>query len=213
LKGTVTVRGLVSDPEGDAVTVRYAIGRPEGWQNASVADNGWSFSWDSTAVTNGQYSVFVEADDGTSSKRVWTQYFVDNPAPVNHAPTVELVSPTPGTVRGVVALEGLASDIDGDPIVEVQMRVDSGPWTTVTGKEAWSFSWDTRDYGNGARTLSLRSFDGELWSQVEDYRFTLDNPEGDGDGDGSSARVWMVVVIVIVVVAVALLLYLRGPRR
>jgi hypothetical protein len=157
--------------------------------------------------------VFVEAYDGVHFTRIWAQYFIDNPAPVNTPPTVSLVSPSPGTVKGGVVLEGLASDADGDTIEVVEVRIDSEFWQEATGKNAWTYYWDTKGLANGPHTVSVRSFDGTDYSEVMTHDFQVENPEPEDDGTSAPVWLFLVVGVLVIVVLVVLLTRFRGPRR
>jgi hypothetical protein len=202
LKGTVTVTGLASDPEGEPVTVTYAFRTRDEWYNATMEGSTWSFIWDTTADLNGQYSVFVKADDGVNTNEIWTQYFVDNLPVENTPPTVDLVSPEEGTVKGGVRLEGLAFDADGDTIERVEVRFDSGLWQMATGGNAWFFEWDTDKTPNGPVVVSIRAYDGQDYSDIEQYNFSVNNPDTD-PAPGISLVVWVMAIMVIVIVVVA----------
>ncbi len=201
VSGIVIVTGVVTDPEGDDVTVSYAIRTKDDWQEADVDGTSWSFTWDTTAISNGQYTVFVKADDGVNTRQIWAQYFVENVEPENTPPEVTLVSPEPGTVKGVVRLEGLATDADGDVIQRVQVRFDSGLWEEATGGNAWSFTWDTVKTPNGPVVVSVRAFDGEDYSQVETYNFNVENEDPE-PAPGSNLVLWVLMFMVVVIVVV-----------
>ncbi|NIP35073.1 MAG: hypothetical protein GWN18_09040, partial [Thermoplasmata archaeon] len=69
VKGTVSLKGLASDPDGDPITkveVRFDSGI---WQPAT-GTNAWSFSWDTKDMENGAVTVTVRAYDGED----WSEY-------------------------------------------------------------------------------------------------------------------------------------------
>jgi hypothetical protein len=198
----VTVTGTASDPEGVQVTVRYAISVPDDWRGADVDGGDWSFSWNVSDLTDGQYSVFVEASDGVHTTRIFAQYFVDNPLPPNRPPTVVIESPAEGEVSGRVSIRGTASDPDGDPITKVEVRFDAGLWQTASGTTSWSLAWDTRELGNGPVSVTVRAYDGEDWSEYVTFEYQVDN-EDSGTQDGADWTLWVIVVVVVVVAAVA----------
>ena len=213
VKGVVKLTGLVADPEGGSVTVSYAIRVQEDWQPATVTGTTWTFDWDTTSLANGQYSVFVEADDGVNTNRIWAQYFVDNVPPENTPPEVEMVGPAPGVVKGAVHLEGLASDPDGDVIQRVEVRFGDGIWLTAVGGNAWTYEWDTTKTPNGPLKVHVRSWDGEDYSTEASYDFTVENPEPETDEGLSWTILLVAVVVIIVVVVLVWALVLRGPRQ
>jgi hypothetical protein len=202
VSGSVTVTGLASDPDDDTVIVRYAISMPDGWQDTAQEGNTWSFSWDTTTLTNGQYSVFVEADDGEHTTRIFAQYFVDNAPPENQPPQVDLDSPDPGRASGLVSLRGLASDPDGDPITKVEVRFDAGLWQPATGTHIWSYLWDTKETPNGPVTVTVRAYDGEDWSEYMTYEFQVANEDTDTT-DGGDTMLYVLIVVIVVILAIA----------
>ncbi|MCJ2540967.1 MAG: Ig-like domain-containing protein, partial [Candidatus Thermoplasmatota archaeon] len=202
VSGVVTVTGTASDPDGGPVTVRYAISMPDNWEDATLAGIAWIFEWDTTALTNGQYSVFVEADDGEHTTRIFVQYFIDNAPPENQPPVVSLDSPEPGKVKGTVSLKGLASDPDGDPITKVEVRFDSGLWQPVTGTSIWTYQWGTLDAPNGPVVVTLRAFDGEDWSEYMTYDFEVANEDTEPTTD-TDLTLWVLILVVLVILVIA----------
>jgi hypothetical protein len=202
VSGVVTFSGLVSDPEGATVTVRYAVEMPNEWLNVIVDAGGWSFQWDTTVLNNGQYSIWIEASDGTNSPRLFTQYFVDNAPLENQPPTIVLLNPEPGNVKGRVVLEGVASDPDGDAIVKVEVRFDSGLWQPVMGSTAWTYQWETDKTPNGPVVVTVRAFDGEDYSEYGHYSFEVKNEATEPD-TGTGVMLYALLLVVIVVLAVA----------
>ncbi len=132
-----------------------------------------------------------------------------NNAPVeNTPPTVDLVSPDEGTVKGMVRLEGLAFDADGDTIERVEVRFDSGLWQMATGGNAWFYEWDTAKTPNGPVVVSVRSYDGQDYSAVEQYDFRVDNPDTE-PAPGTSLFVWVMATMAIVIVGVVIWAWYR----
>jgi len=207
--GVVSVTGLASDPEGEPVHVIYAIVTKDNWIDTTQEGATWSFTWDTTAVLNGQYTVFIEADDGVNTKQIWAQYFVDNPPVENTPPTVELVSPGGGPAKGMVLLEGLASDPDGDTIERVEVRFDSGLWQMATGGNAWYYEWDTTKTPDGPVVVSIRTYDGQDHSDIQQYDFSVKNPDTEPT-PGTDPMIWVLAIVVIVIVAVVVwVMYVR----
>jgi hypothetical protein len=163
-------------------------------------------------LDNGQYSVFVEADDGVHTPRIFATYFVENPPPPNRKPVVDIESPEAGKVSGRVSIRGTASDPDGDPITKVEVRFDSGVWQTASGTTSWSLTWDTRDEDNGDVQVTVRAYDGEDWSEYVERLYTVNNEDGVSDPETPWALyiIAIVVVLVVVVVAVWFLVLRKG---
>ncbi|MCK5254188.1 MAG: hypothetical protein KAQ96_14615 [Thermoplasmata archaeon] len=202
VSGVVTVTGTASDPDGGPVTVRYAISTMVNWEDTTQEGMAWSFEWDTTALTNGQYSVFIEADDGEHTTRIFAQYFVDNAPPENQPPVVSLDSPEPGKVKGTVSLKGLASDPDGDPLTKVEVRFDSGLWQPASGTSIWTYQWGTKDVPNGPVVVTVRAFDGEDWSEYMTYDFEVANGDTEPTTD-TDITLWALIGVVLVILVIA----------
>jgi hypothetical protein len=95
----------------------------------------------------------------------------------NAKPLCLIENPKSGALAGgTVRVNGTAGDPDGDPILSVEVRIDSGEWQTATGGESWYFDWDTTTASNGQHTVYARSGDGADHS-VSDARVVIvDNP-------------------------------------
>jgi len=100
----------------------------------------------------------------------------------NKKPTVTVTSHKNGSkVSGTVTVSGTASDPDGT-VVRVELALDvQAEWEVATGTESWSHTRDTEQYGVGKHTLYVRAYDGEDYSDVVSYDFTVVE-EGDDDG-------------------------------
>jgi hypothetical protein len=127
----------------------------------------------------------------------------------NTPPTVELVSPDEGPAKGMVLLEGLASDADGDTIERVEVRFDSGLWQMATGGNAWYYEWDTTKTPDGPVVVSIRAYDGQDHSDVQQYDFSVKNPDTEPT-PGTDPMIWVLAIVVIVIVAVVVwVMYVR----
>jgi hypothetical protein len=213
VKGVVTITGLAFDPEGDVLDVMVAIVRPEDWVDVALDGTTWTFDWDTTELMNIQVSVFVSAYDGEHTTQIWAQYFIDNPPPANVIPTVSLVSPAEGVVDQNVLLEGLADDPDGDLVTRVEVQIDGGAWENAIGRNAWTFFWDTTSVNNGAHTVTIRSFDGEDYSETATFEFTVKNEAVDGGGNDGNLALYLVLAVIVVGGVAVAVFFLRGPRR
>jgi parallel beta-helix repeat protein len=135
--------------------------------------------------------------------------------PPNVAPTCSITAPAQGAdISGRVAIRGVAADTDGN-IVVVEIRVDGGPWMGASGKNAWSYAWNTKLFSNGQHTIEARSYDGEDFSQVASVTVSVNNPadQGPSGAGGSSDAVGIALFIALLVLAVLLyLLFLKKKR-
>jgi hypothetical protein len=80
------------------------------------------------------------------------------PPPDTTPPTISITSPLSGsTVSGNVTVSGTASDNVG--VTGVQVRVDSGSFSSATGTNNWTFGIDTTTLSNGSHTVSAQAMD------------------------------------------------------
>ncbi|MFQ6128133.1 MAG: Ig-like domain-containing protein [Thermoplasmata archaeon] len=187
LRGIVLVNGVAEDDRGvELVQVRID---EEEWNDAvDVSGDGswshWAFEWNTGEYENGNHTVCARAWDGNSHSELdCVKVAVDN---INNPPEVQIVSPTENeTVRGEYLVYGYASDPDpGDAVELVQVKIDDGDWQNATDTSGdgswstWAYLWDTTQYDNGNHTVHARSFDGELWSEVDSVNVIVDNFEG-----------------------------------
>jgi len=94
----------------------------------------------------------------------------------NQPPTVTITYPYNGTtVSGMVSIQGTSNDVDGT-VQSVQIKIDSGSWTTVTGTTSWSYSWDTTVVSAGSHIIYARSYDGKKYSNVSSVTVTVNIP-------------------------------------
>jgi len=71
------------------------------------------------------------------------------------APSVSISSPANGsTVSGTISVSGVASD--ALPISSVQLSVDGGPFSIVSGTTTWSSTLNTNSLANGSHSLSAK---------------------------------------------------------
>lgn len=158
VEGLVEIAGTSGDADGDTVTVEVQVPPNGSWQAADGAD-GWSFTWNSTRVDNGDHTIQVRATDQhgfeTLVERTVT---VDNPLP----PEIGIDGPAEGAqVTGNVTLEGTAGDPDGDlDRVEVQLPPGDA-WQPVEGLSQWSAAWNATGLEPGTYTLRARAVDVE----------------------------------------------------
>ncbi|MGC9308699.1 MAG: OmpL47-type beta-barrel domain-containing protein, partial [Thermoplasmatota archaeon] len=181
LAGIVTVTGTAAGDEGiEWVEVRINDGV---WDTATGTTS-WSYTWNTSMVANGQYSIAARSYDGTDfSSLAVIDVTVYNPPP-NTVPTVHIVAPTSGTqLKGRFTIRGTASDPDGDESLEwVELKIGNELWMVVTGTTSWSYRWDTTTGENGNYTIQARAYDGTHYSEIDSITVTVQNEDDDGGG-------------------------------
>jgi hypothetical protein len=159
VEGEVTLEGDASDPDDDPVTVEVRTPDTSPWREAGP---GWAFTWDSTAVGDGNHSLAIRALDphGFAAHANRTLQVVNDR---NRPPEVAVDRPGPGAeVRGLVTIEGMASDPDGTlDRVEVRTPSDDGVWEQVAGTSSWSHEWNASQVDPGSYNVTVRALDAE----------------------------------------------------
>jgi hypothetical protein len=132
---------------------------PYSWSLASGSlPNGLTLSsagvLSGTPSLAGSFSFSVQVKDA-SSTTASRNLSINVASPT---PTVAITSPASGsTVSGTVSVSGTSSD--SVSISSVQVSVDGGSYSTVSGTNNWSFSLNTAALSNGAHSLSAKTTD------------------------------------------------------
>lgn len=179
LSGTVAVQGTADDTDGAVQSVQVKI--DGGLWLTATGTTSWSYSWDTTSVSNGQYEISARSYDGEDySAVVVVTVTVAN----NHKPSVVIAQPENGsTVNGTIVITGIAQDEDGNETLQkVEVRVDGGTWQEVNGTVNLSFLLDTKELENGNHTLSVRAYDGKDYSDIVSITIDVQNEKGGGGG-------------------------------
>ncbi|MSM38711.1 MAG: hypothetical protein GJT30_03695 [Geobacter sp.] len=153
VSGAVTVTASATDNVGVSRVEFYE----SGILRAAVNSAPYSYSWNTTAVSNGTYTLYAKAYDNTGNSAQSANVSVT----VNNAdttvPTVAISSPSASaTVSGTVAVSATAADNIG--VSRVEFYVNNVLQATDTSSP-YSFSWNTTAVTNGSYTLSARAYD------------------------------------------------------
>jgi hypothetical protein len=136
----------------------------------------WEVTVDTTTILDGTWGITATVSDGVpahTQTSVSFDFDIDN-----NAPTLSVNSPTNGeTVTGNLVLIDVDSTDSGSFSPTVEYRIDSGPWTTLTGSEilGWTTIWDSTTASNGAHTLHFRAYDGIGHFTFDSIHITVDN--------------------------------------
>ena len=118
----------------------------------------------------------------------------------NNIPKVEIITiHDKRTVKGNVALNGIAWDIDGT-IESVEISFDGATWIEVTGTTSWEYDWNTSEISDGRHNVMVRSWDGYDYSNSEKIQVSVDNHE-----DDSNLSVLFILIVLLMVVTTILL--------
>ncbi|MFH1102037.1 MAG: Ig-like domain-containing protein [Methanobacteriota archaeon] len=117
-------------------------------------------------------------------------FFNQNTGWLNQKPTVKIMYPAEGTkVMNLVTMSGTAFDPE-DSLVSVEVRIDDGDWISVVGTMQWSYEWNIYDASEGSYLVSVRSYDGDLYSDVVSITVQVETP----DTADSSVHKWAVFI-------------------
>jgi hypothetical protein len=96
----------------------------------------------------------------------------------NNKPTVTISHPNDNTkVASLVMISGISSDPDGiDDLIMVEVKIDDR-WETADGTTRWSYDWNTYGYEDSSYTIHARSWDGEVYSDIQTITVEVSNPE------------------------------------
>lgn len=93
----------------------------------------------------------------------------------NQRPLVNIYSPSMNAIlTNTVTVKGTAQDTDGE-ILYVEISIDGHTWLTATGKNTWSYKWDTTTVNNGNYIISARSYDGISYSNIKKIHLSVKN--------------------------------------
>jgi hypothetical protein len=163
-----------------------------------------------TAVFTGQdgltYTFRARAHDlagniGDYPENPKTTTTIKLPVSGSQPPLVSILTPqSSAPYKGKVKFEGTARALaPGRSIASVQWQIDDGAWLYASGKENWSFLWDTAGASQGPHTLRVRSFDGQSNSTVAERNLAVDNPVAPEEGGGTDLTAILVVLVVVIV--------------
>jgi hypothetical protein len=156
VSGTVSVTTTATANGGATVkSVQLLLdGQPLG---AALTTPPFSYSWDSTKVTNGAHSIGANVTDsnGAVGTAVVVPITVTNAAPTF---TVSITSPKEGhTVAGTIPITATATSTN--PITKVQLYLDGLAFGSALTTAPYSATWDTTTAMNGFHTLTAVATD------------------------------------------------------
>ncbi|MDD5223477.1 MAG: Ig-like domain-containing protein [bacterium] len=160
VSGTVILKIQAMDSGSGIARVEVKIGSGS-WVEAKASTGEWTCAWDSRQVLDGNYTVRSRATDRAGNQEIpgsGVTFSVENIPPVS-----TILTPAPDQLLGITTtpISGTASD-SGSGVAKVEVSTDGGySWKTATGKESWSYLWDTSGAGAfwGDRIIVSRATD------------------------------------------------------
>ena len=102
----------------------------------------------------------------------------ENQKPINSKPIIEITFPTNGDiVSNIVTFSGKATDIDGDQTIKKVEIMINETWMVAEGTTTWSYTWNIFDIENGYYKISVRAWDGAVYSEIKEITLKVSNPE------------------------------------
>ncbi|MCH8907525.1 MAG: hypothetical protein IH840_10585 [Candidatus Heimdallarchaeota archaeon] len=184
VSGTTTISVSASDNVGVSYT-RYRI---DGGTWTTDSTSPYSWSWDTTGVSNGDHTILVEAYDAAGNfASTSLSVTVNNVVADGINPSVSISSPLNGaTVSGTTSISVSASDNVG--VSYTRYRIDSGTWTTDS-TSPYSWSWDTTGVSNGAHTINVEAYDAAGNFASTSLSIMVNNPIADTTTPTTSTEV------------------------
>jgi len=212
LSGKVTMHGTVSDPDGNGTitTVEFSLDKAA-WQEAD-GQTSWSLEWNSSKVANGKHKITFRAFDGDLySPEVAVSFKVNNII-INLRPTVAITGPSVDkALSGTVTVTGTASDPEAN-LSRVEMSLNGGGWSPVTGASSWSYLLDTKTLRNGRHSIQVRAFDGVNFSDAAQLDFSVNNAAAATTSSGPSNMLLVGVAAAILIAVVATVVVMRRRK-
>lgn len=104
--------------------------------------------------------------------------FFEEKGPINKKPSIEIIFPIDGdTVSKIVTISGSATDPDGDQTIKQVEILINDSWIIVDGTTLWSYTWTIYNLNNSNYNLSVRAWDGAVYSDIKSITINIFNPE------------------------------------
>jgi len=159
VSGTVSVQVTASDDVGVESVSLSVEGTLLGTDTASP----YTFSWDTTQVTNGSHTLKATAKDmagNTATAQITVS--VSNATPSNSGdntpPTISIISPADGTTVGSKVVSVLVNATDNVAVSKVELYVD-GKLTNTSTTAPFTTKWNTRKASSGPHKLWTKAYD------------------------------------------------------
>jgi parallel beta-helix repeat protein len=167
------INGTAYDNEGFIEKIQIKIDGGD-WKTAS-GETSWIYPWDTTTIEDGVHMIAARSFDGHLYSQISTITIVVNNGNINQTPRIQIhFPPDKSEVTGTVLIKGIAQDNHRD-VEYVEIRIDADLWITVTGTHNWSYQWDSTTANNGVHNISVRSFNGLLYSPTKTIQITVLN--------------------------------------
>ena len=167
----------------------------------------WSVDIDTEGFENGNHTVRVTAMS-SNGLLTYTEITIDIQN-INTRPNVFVRSPMNNSKMGSnFFIEGNAND---DLFVEtVQCSIDGGKWIGCNGTTEWSIFIDISEFDSGTHTVSIRGYDGYVYSEPATLELTFD--KGSVESPSDPILLYVLVTILSVVITGLVIYILRNQK-
>jgi hypothetical protein len=152
---------------------------------ADIDDEAYLNLYASAKNFDGSTDMVIRASDSSNYADTTVRVIVE---PVNDPPSGKIIEPTDGSrvkLGSRVLITGSASDPES--IQEVEIRIgESVTWEKASGAGSWQYNWEVKSEDhkvNDKVQISMRVFDGELYSPVYSVNVTVEPGKGPGGGE------------------------------
>ncbi len=157
--GTITVSGTALQiPASSSPISEVQVSFDSGPYSLALGTGSWNYTLNLSTFQNGNYILSAEAIDtnndvGTSSITIHV---------FNGAPLISISSPTNNAVvAGTITISGTSAETAGSslPVSNVQIQIDSGPYSLALGTAAWNYTLNTASMTNGTHSIDAEATD------------------------------------------------------
>ena len=182
VSGTVSVTATASDNSAVAGVQFKVAGTNVGSEDTTSP---YSVSWNTTGLTNGNYSITAVARDTNQNTATSMPVVVsvNNAVADTTSPTVSFTAPARNaTVTGTITVSAMASDNVG--VTGVQFLLDGANLGVEDAAAPYDTSWNTTTATNATHQLSVIARDAVGHSTTATRTVTVSNSTGGGGGGG-----------------------------
>lgn len=190
ISGSTSVTVAASDNVGVA-KVEFYVDSPSSAAIATDTASPYKITWNTSAVANGQHTLYAKATDTSNNSTVSAglQVTVSNAVVDSTAPTVSITSPiSNSTITGSTKITATAADNVG--VVKVDFFVDNTSSTAIgtATSSPYSVTWDPSTVANGSHTLYIKASDAAGNSKLSNVAVTVAVPVSGSSSPGSISR-------------------------
>ncbi|MDI6916481.1 MAG: right-handed parallel beta-helix repeat-containing protein [Thermoplasmatales archaeon] len=198
LKGIVNITGNSSDVDSDVVKVEVKVDSDGVWQEATGTLN-WTYTFDTTTVTDGNYVIYAKAYDGIHySDIISLSVRIDNPPIV----IINEENQTVNTSSFLMSWSTNATDIQ-----YYEVKISGNQWINVGSNTSYTFV-----LSEGKNTLYVRGIDNGDNIGLEDSIMVTYEKKGKVETP-STLEMLLVLVIILLVIFIFIILLKKWKRQ